>query len=903
MAPSTSQSATQGKATGLAKRELLLSLVTIVTRHLSEHSGPMMTAMVAGITDVSNPSLDAREVYLRIKSGNLLKDNTYAFVHLATDALEKAMRHELAQLAPAVVGQAQQAEQSLALVPLEEMDRSVAFGAISRAFEIAYSEQIASLNVRLGTLLGADILRINQNPFRPEVILMAINAAWCDFEPDAEAHPLILPLLVPSVVFDFAPVYEALNLALMHKGVVPGSAEALRVRKKESAAKAKAARADTDAALADQLRQFLSGAEAANSMLDNGIPLIPDLPNLPQGRGGWRPSGADGFAVPEGADTAINIHTVQHSHQPSAPGAAAQHGHQAQHGTTIHQVQHGHQGGAPANATAAAGFLGGALQAGSAFAGAAQAGQAHAGAAHPGAMHGGAMPAGVAHAGATHGGAMQAGGFQTGGFQAGGFQAGAMHGGAQPGGIVLPAGAYLPESLGPFGYGPQREAGVPATTEQLLAFLGQMQGQGGQAPVAGDVQPHNVFYLPRLKQSMPEGSLTRADEGTIDLLSRIFETVHLDDHIPQETRELIHHLQVPVLKAALQDKNFFFQEAHPARRMIDLMSRMGWDQRGPDDPLFQAMQRSVERVGQTAGKEAEGEVFAEAVAELEATIQAEEKAAAVEMAAPIAQALKQEKTIAATRSAKSAVALRLGSGDLVPVVESFLEQKWTSVLTVAYGVEDDKPGAVNNATKTMDDLIWSVKPKSTHEQRRALIAKLPGMLSTLNKWLDIIKWQDAERLQFFAELAKCHASIVRAPIEVSPERQLELAAEAAKQDALRRIEREQALAAAEEAELDQATQTVDALERGMWFEFTLAGGQTRQVKLAWISPLRSLFIFSTGARQEAFSMSSEKLAEAYRANTVRMIRQNGVVARALSEAMGGGAVNDPEGGAPLAAAS
>ena len=67
-------------------------------------------------------------------------------------------------------------------------------------------------------------------------------------------------------------------------------------------------------------------------------------------------------------------------------------------------------------------------------------------------------------------------------------------------------------------------------------------------------------------------------------------------------------------------------------------------------------------------------------------------------------------------------------------------------------------------------------------------------------------------------------------------------------------------------------------------------GSAQTVKLAWISPLRTLFIFSTGARKEAFSLTVEKLAEAYRQHSVRPVRQDGVVARALADAM---AVNDP----------
>jgi hypothetical protein len=194
----------------------------------------------------------------------------------------------------------------------------------------------------------------------------------------------------------------------------------------------------------------------------------------------------------------------------------------------------------------------------------------------------------------------------------------------------------------------------------------------------------------------------------------------------------------------------------------------------------------------------------------------------------------------------------------------------------------------------MDDLVWSVKPKATQEQRRALIARLPGLLATINKWLDIIKWQDAARLQFFAALAECHASIVRAPIDLSPERQLELAVEAAQQDALRMVAQEQA--AFEQVDMavsDPVVQAVDALERGRWLSFaTLEEGVVRRVKLAWVSPRRTLFIFSAGAREEAFSMPAEQLAERLRSGAATILALEGVVGRVLSEAMQQAAGND-----------
>ena len=192
----------------------------------------------------------------------------------------------------------------------------------------------------------------------------------------------------------------------------------------------------------------------------------------------------------------------------------------------------------------------------------------------------------------------------------------------------------------------------------------------------------------------------------------------------------------------------------------------------------------------------------------------------------------------------------------------------------------------------MDDLIWSVKPKITRDERKSLISKLPGLLATLNQWLDIIKWQEAERLQFFAELAECHASIVRAPLDISAERQLEIAVEVAQQDALRRLEKDRAAQAVEEVAPDEAEVEVETLERGAWLAFTQSDGSVRKAKLAWVSPLKTLYIFSLGARQESFSLSAEKLAAGMRQQKVSIVVVDGVVERALSQAMGSGAVND-----------
>ena len=168
------------------------------------------------------------------------------------------------------------------------------------------------------------------------------------------------------------------------------------------------------------------------------------------------------------------------------------------------------------------------------------------------------------------------------------------------------------------------------------------------------------------------------------------------------------------------------------------------------------------------------------------------------------------------------------------------------------------------------------------------------MLAALNKWLNVVKWEDADRLQFFADLAECHASIVRAPLELSPQRQLEIAIEVAKAAAEKRLQKRAAeLAEPAEPAGDEFVDKVRALERGTWREFRAPDASSKQLKLAWVSPLRGLFIFSTKEKQEAFSLTAEELAQRFREQRTRQIPLGGLVDRALAEAMASTGANDP----------
>lgn len=411
-----------------------------------------------------------------------------------------------------------------------------------------------------------------------------------------------------------------------------------------------------------------------------------------------------------------------------------------------------------------------------------------------------------------------------------------------------------------------------AGRNELLNYLAKVRKQASHATL-----------LMQIRQQAPQGLLTPEDHHVFDLLIKVFAAVFRDANLPAEIKELIGSLQVPVLEAALTNKDFFFSESHPARRVIGLLTNLGvdWDRnKKADDPLHQTILRNIKRLqsDQRLG------AFAEALADIEAFLSKEERASHEALSEPIAKALKKEQRLQAVKAAKHEVALRIDTGEVVAFVENFLEDKWVSVLTLAYSVKDTKPQAVTSAVRTMDELVWSVKPKATLDEREDLLGRLPPLLAMLNKWLDLIKWDDESRTQFFAELAECHASIVRAPLDLTPKRQVEIALEAAQQAAERR---QQKLAKAEpEPVVDLFTERVQKLECGSWITFTPKKGSPLKLKLAWISPSRSYYVFSTRAKQEALSLSAESLAQALRDQRAHILSASGLVERALAEALG-----------------
>lgn len=416
---------------------------------------------------------------------------------------------------------------------------------------------------------------------------------------------------------------------------------------------------------------------------------------------------------------------------------------------------------------------------------------------------------------------------------------------------------------------------------QFFDYLTSIQRNDNLGSIAGGM---SASPLRQLSQQAPTDNLTHIDQNTIELLARIFDFVFNDPSIPEDIKGLIGQLQIPTLKVALMDKDFFFKDSHPARVLIDTLAKssvlLNTDSSN-EDPLYQMIEGIVERVQQEFDQQID--LFSDVVSDLENFLKEEEQKTEEAITQPVAEALKQEKMRLAREFAENDVSLRVETGEVAGFLETFLQEQWIRILTIAHSVKDQKPNALENALKTMDDLIWSLKPKNSAEERKELVSKLPAMLTLLNAWLNAIKWDEPDRVIFFSKLAERHAAIARAPLELSPRRQLEIAVNIAQRASERRLNRH--VQDQNEQPADEWTLMLETMERGVWIDFTRTNGSTARFKLAWVSPKRTRYIFTNRQGHDSFSISSEELAHKFRDGEAVQIVADSVVDRALLEAL------------------
>ncbi len=253
------------------------------------------------------------------------------------------------------------------------------------------------------------------------------------------------------------------------------------------------------------------------------------------------------------------------------------------------------------------------------------------------------------------------------------------------------------------------------------------------------------------------------DNQTIDVVSMLFDFFFDDDALPAPIKVLIGRLQIPMLKVAIIDKDFFNQKKHPARKLLDSISRasLGWSENPGDE---QALIEKTEEIVNFLINEFDDDisVFEEAYINLENFLKKEESISVQAQQTVEQQELARETQIEQARAAADQLITKLTRNrELSFEVIDFLETIWSSVLFNAYLSLGASSNHWRNLKRISTTFVWTLVPKFTEEERIKIIKTIPALLRAMSKGMDLVNIKTDVQNRIFQMMAGEHSKIVK----------------------------------------------------------------------------------------------------------------------------------------------
>ena len=311
----------------------------------------------------------------------------------------------------------------------------------------------------------------------------------------------------------------------------------------------------------------------------------------------------------------------------------------------------------------------------------------------------------------------------------------------------------------------RRLAQAPGGYEPAFDSHGQ-SGRMGLDTVSGDNSAWGQMPLPtnlihQHRDELRQLANGRLDHMVIDVVGSLFDQILSDPKVPPQMARLLARLQLPVLRVALGDETFFSSRRHPVRMFVNRMASLACAfEDFSDDPgrSFLAHVRDlVQDVAQ--GDFDRMDVYTSKLDDLERFI-AEQTRNTLKAAGDAAAVVERRETDLRLQQ-RYALQLQqqLARVPMQEFLRSFLADVWSQAIVLA-----SREGAPERALRLRTlgrTLVMSVQPKGGTAARADFLRELPNLMRTLNEGLDLIRWPDAPRKDFFGALLPAHAESLK----------------------------------------------------------------------------------------------------------------------------------------------
>jgi hypothetical protein len=432
---------------------------------------------------------------------------------------------------------------------------------------------------------------------------------------------------------------------------------------------------------------------------------------------------------------------------------------------------------------------------------------------------------------------------------------------------------------------------------ELLASLNQLQVRA--PPFIERRAAHQTLnavkeafseQLGRLAEIVREQHVNSADADIIDLVGMLFEFILNDNTLPDSVKALLSHLHTPILKVALLDKKFFFRSKHPARRLLNAMTQAGVlcnTGENEEQGIFAKMESIVSQILQNYDDNTE--LFSQLLDDFNTFLDNFNRRSRIIEKRVVETAKGRERLREARQAVSQEIVDRTWNRAIPKPAEDLLMGPWANlmVLTLLRNGQDSEEW--KHSLAVLDDVLWSVEPKETEEERQQLRDKLTQLEDAIRSGLAMIGDPEVNTNCLLQELAACQqAALGDAPQEMtamkpaastaSAESGVAGSGESSRTVIWDDVEVEPSQASEPpfvkqaDPELLALIEQLKNIKLGAWFEFTDAEKNAKvRGKLSWYSPKTSFYIFVNQAGIQLAVKSLRTLAKEIQKGETRIV--------------------------------
>jgi hypothetical protein len=294
----------------------------------------------------------------------------------------------------------------------------------------------------------------------------------------------------------------------------------------------------------------------------------------------------------------------------------------------------------------------------------------------------------------------------------------------------------------------QARRSVPGYDATQVMVMDGTEETGASGPISSTSRVEQAQTAVRQRtQALKKAASTQAEKATIEIVALMFQSILAEERIPAGVRVWFARLQMPVLRLALAEPEFFESLQHPARQLIDHMGScvLGFD---ANVQSGKALEVEIKRIVQVieqypeTGRRAFQLVYEEFQKFLAKFLT--EKSVTKKVVS-VAQQVEQKETLAIQYT----IELRNTLKDM-PVPEpirDFLYKIWAEVLAICAMRFGPQHADTLAFKKLAVELVWAAGAKPNRTERAKVIADLPPMLQRLRAGMALLGMETGDQDQ------------------------------------------------------------------------------------------------------------------------------------------------------------